>query len=110
MPSACLGGWAPGDDSCFVGHVGGACEACDLKQTRSGVAWAQSALYTCGKCEDVLAQNTIIIVFISLFTLLNMVISVKGTYETVEEFLKNQVRATIGVLVKDNKSTLITTP
>lgn len=41
----CLGGWVPGDPSCYEGHIGGLCESCDLYGTRTGERWAQSAKY-----------------------------------------------------------------
>lgn len=64
--------------------MGALCESCDLLGSRTGISWAQSALYKCGKCADVLGQNTAIIIGISIFTLLSMLLSVKGTFTTVE--------------------------
>jgi hypothetical protein len=44
---------------------------------------------------------------ISIFTFLSMIISVKGTYDNVEDYINGQLKALIGVLTKDNKSNLI---
>lgn len=46
----CLGGWVPGNPSCYEGHIGALCESCDIYATIYEESWANSAPYVCGKC------------------------------------------------------------
>lgn len=82
----CLGGWVAGDASCFEGHVGALCEQCDIYGTR-GSPYSISKKYTCGACADTMSTNILIIIAISIFTLVTMIMSVKGNYEFIENLV-----------------------
>lgn len=30
LKDSCLGGWVPGNPSCYTGHLGALCESCDI--------------------------------------------------------------------------------
>ncbi|KAM3126981.1 hypothetical protein pb186bvf_020916 [Paramecium bursaria] len=71
LKSNCLGGWEPGDKSCFMGHIGALCEQCDIYNTRGDGKYSISKEYQCGNCNQT-NQNGLIIFFISLWTLMSI--------------------------------------
>lgn len=97
----CNGGWIPGDASCFSGHVGALCEACDINGVRDE-PYSISKKYTCGACAGTVQTNTITIVAISLFTLCSLMLSVRGNYLMLENFVHEQVLQSIGVRVSSS--------
>ena len=82
----CNGGWDPGDPSCYTGHVGALCESCDIYGTRGGGAYSLSSSYQCGACSGTTEANSLIIVGMSIFTLVSIILSVKGSFKMLEEF------------------------
>ncbi|CAD8146912.1 unnamed protein product [Paramecium pentaurelia] len=108
LPSNCLGGWVPGDTSCYDGHIGALCEQCDIYGIR-GPQYSVSKKYTCGACSDTLEQNILIIIGISIFTLVTMILSVKGNYSFIENLIHQQVLQSIGarINIQQNNASII---
>lgn len=86
FPLNCNGGWYPGDESCFVGHIGALCEQCDLYNIRQSDNYFRSGLYNCSSCNKTI-ENLLTIVFISLWTLISILISVSSTVEMIDSFI-----------------------
>lgn len=74
--SNCNGGEYTGDKSCAEGHIGALCEACDIDAILWPESYANSSEYTCGKCS-VIKYNIIIIIGLTLYTVLNILLSIK---------------------------------
>ncbi|CAD8140909.1 unnamed protein product [Paramecium octaurelia] len=108
LPSNCLGGWVPGDTSCYDGHIGALCEQCDIYGIR-GPQYSVSKKYTCGACSDTLESNILIIIGISIFTLVTMIMSVKGNYSFIENLIHQQVLQSIGarINIQSNNASII---
>ncbi|CAD8213585.1 unnamed protein product [Paramecium octaurelia] len=87
LQSNCLGGWKNGDISCYVGHIGALCEQCDLYDTRGDGSFSVVSRYSCGTCQDKY-QNIALIVGIIIITLIFLLISIKGTLSSIDEFSK----------------------
>ncbi|KAM3129372.1 hypothetical protein pb186bvf_018520 [Paramecium bursaria] len=86
FPVNCKGGWIPGDESCAQGHIGALCEQCDLYNIRGSGSFALSGQFQCSSCSD-LSLNTLQIFLIITWTLISIVISVKGNVENVDELI-----------------------
>ncbi|CAD8196346.1 unnamed protein product [Paramecium pentaurelia] len=111
MPENCIGGWNPGNNLCVNAHVGALCEQCDIYNVRGNGQYSLSSLYKCGSCDNI-GDNTIKIALISLWTMISILISVKGTVETANKidfdnklskfkiFAKNPKEGFGGVLIK----------
>ncbi|CAD8084371.1 unnamed protein product [Paramecium sonneborni] len=80
----CNGGWYEGDTSCTLGHIGALCEECDLYDSRGEGHYSTSNKYSCGPCADQ-QLNSILISAISLWALISVLISVKGTVALIED-------------------------
>ncbi|CAD8060588.1 unnamed protein product [Paramecium sonneborni] len=108
LPTNCLGGWVPGDISCYDGHIGALCEQCDIYGIR-GPQYSVSKKYTCGACSDTIESNILIIIGISIFTLLTMIMSVKGNYQFIENLVHQQVLQSIGarINIQSNNASII---
>ncbi|CAD8143908.1 unnamed protein product [Paramecium octaurelia] len=108
LKSNCLGGWVPGDTSCYDGHIGALCEQCDIYGIR-GPQYSVSKKYTCGACQDTIQSNILIIIAISIFTLVTMIMSVKGNYEFIENLIHQQVLQSIGarINIQQNNASII---
>ncbi|CAK69239.1 unnamed protein product (macronuclear) [Paramecium tetraurelia] len=90
--SNCLGGWKEGDTSCFIGHIGALCEECDIYNLRGEGHFSTSTKYSCSSCAEK-DTNSIIITAISIWTLVSILISVKGTVSLLVDIaLKVQVK------------------
>ncbi|CAD8207023.1 unnamed protein product [Paramecium pentaurelia] len=74
----CEGGWQPGDESCIIGHIGALCEG--------DGSYSISSQYSCGSCEDI-SGNVLTIFFISIWTLVSILMSVSSTVQMIEEFI-----------------------
>ncbi|CAD8151403.1 unnamed protein product [Paramecium octaurelia] len=86
LPSNCEGGWKPGDQSCIQGHIGALCEQCDLYNIQSQGSYSVSSKYSCGSCDQIIG-NVLTIFFISVWTLISILMSVNSTVEMIEEFI-----------------------
>ncbi|CAD8147103.1 unnamed protein product [Paramecium octaurelia] len=73
----CLGGWNSGDISCYKGHIGALCEQCDIWNIRGGGSFSTSQQYSCGSCDNV-SYNLVQIIGFSIWSLITIVLSVKG--------------------------------
>ncbi|CAK68281.1 unnamed protein product (macronuclear) [Paramecium tetraurelia] len=87
LQSNCLGGWKNGDISCYVGHIGALCEQCDLYDTRGDGSFSVVSRYSCGSCQDKY-ENIALIAGIIIVTLIFLLISIKGTLNSIDEFSK----------------------
>ncbi|CAD8067727.1 unnamed protein product [Paramecium sonneborni] len=101
----CNGGWIPGNPSCYTGHMGALCESCDIYGIR-GEQFSVSTKYKCGQCSETQSNNSLTIAAICLFTLVQMVLSVRGNYQMIENFIKEQVLQSIGVRVNTTQANL----
>ena len=75
-----------GNQSCAKGHIGALCEACDIEAVKWEDNWSNSANFKCGSCQEV-ASNSIKIAFITIYTLVALLFSVKSTKAIVEDYL-----------------------
>lgn len=82
MEENCIGGKKAGDHLCADGHIGALCEVCDVSKRHWNESWANSEEFKCGKCSEV-ENNVIKVVFINLWILLTMVLSVKTTIQMI---------------------------
>ncbi|CAD8212447.1 unnamed protein product [Paramecium octaurelia] len=97
----CLGGWEEGDSSCFLGHIGALCEQCDLYNTRGDGEYSISQKYSCGSCLEK-EKNAIIITFVSIWTLVSILVSVQSTLKAIEEFVRIISIMLLGLAVTQN--------
>ncbi|CAD8108887.1 unnamed protein product [Paramecium primaurelia] len=84
----CLGQWDYGDNSCFLGHIGALCEQCDNQNIRGQGKYSSAQQYTCGSCENI-RFNLLQIIGFSIWTLITIVLSVKGAITTQYYFLES---------------------
>ncbi|CAK65900.1 unnamed protein product (macronuclear) [Paramecium tetraurelia] len=101
----CNGGWIPGNPSCYSGHTGALCESCDIYGIR-GEQYSISTKYKCGQCSQTKSNNSLTIAAICIFTLLQMVLSVRGNFQMIENFIKEQVLQSIGVRMNVTQANL----
>ncbi|CAD8050685.1 unnamed protein product [Paramecium primaurelia] len=101
----CNGGWIPGNPSCYTGHMGALCESCDIYGVR-GEQHSISTKYKCGQCSQTKSNNSLTIAAICIFTLLQMILSVRGNFQMIENFIKEQVLQSIGVRVNTTQANL----
>ncbi|CAD8208889.1 unnamed protein product [Paramecium pentaurelia] len=87
LANNCLGGWRNGDISCYTGHIGALCEQCDIYDTRGEGSFSVVGRYSCGTCQNKY-QNIVLIIGIIIITLIFLLISVKGTLNSIDEFSK----------------------
>ncbi|CAD8110353.1 unnamed protein product [Paramecium primaurelia] len=73
----CLGGWEESDSSCFLGNIGALCEQQEGK-------------------------NAIIITFVSIWTLVSILVSVQSTLKTIEEVVRIISVMMLGLVVTQN--------
>lgn len=76
-PENCLGGTA--NFTCATGHIGALCEACDLYGQFWNESYASADATHCGSCNEV-SGNAYKIAGITIYTMITMGLSVKGTY------------------------------
>ncbi|CAD8128288.1 unnamed protein product [Paramecium sonneborni] len=105
LPENCNGGWKPGNPSCYTGHMGALCESCDIYGVRDEF-YSTSAKYKCGPCANTLAVNAIVITALSFVTLFSMILSVKGNYQMLEDFVRIQNKKAMGIIVSSSESNL----
>ena len=79
MKELCLGG--PNNFTCAEGHIGALCESCDVRGlvTKKRYSFGISN-YICEKCESYIMM-IIYIASITVFMIVNMYISIKGSNE-----------------------------
>lgn len=58
-----------GNYLCAEGHTGALCEACDTYGDFWGESYASAGAFSCTKCSELIATNTIIIFLVSILTL-----------------------------------------
>ena len=76
QPPACLGG--PGTNAtefCYEGMFGALCEECDLGAQFWNESYSNAGPFVCDKCSAV-TNNILKIVFVNIFTLVNMFLAV----------------------------------
>ncbi|KAM3135852.1 hypothetical protein pb186bvf_012105 [Paramecium bursaria] len=102
LDSNCEGGWIPGDSSCAVGHIGALCEQCDLYNIMGSGPYALSGNYVCGSCESI-SGNGITIAAITLWTLISVLMSVRGTLEMVDQLIGGLKAMALGLVISVEK-------
>ncbi|CAD8104192.1 unnamed protein product [Paramecium sonneborni] len=103
LPENCLGGWEEGDNSCFLGHIGALCEQCDLYNIRGDGYYSVSSTYSCGSCLEK-EKNALIITFVSIWTLISILVSVQSTLKAIEEFVRIINIMMLGLAVTQNSN------
>ncbi|KAM3134149.1 hypothetical protein pb186bvf_013770 [Paramecium bursaria] len=98
LETNCQGGWYPGDDSCALGHIGALCEQCDLYNIRGNGQYSVSTAYSCGSCEQI-SGNSLTITAISIWTLISILMSVRGTLEMVDQIVGTFKALALGLVV-----------
>ncbi|CAD8065756.1 unnamed protein product [Paramecium sonneborni] len=98
LPENCLGGWEEGDNSCFLGHIGALCEQCDLYNIRGDGYYSINEKYSCGSCLEK-EKNVLIIIFVSIWTLISILISVQSTLKAIEEVVRIMKIMMLGLAV-----------
>lgn len=83
MPGNCYGGFDSGNDLCLEGNIGALCEECDVYGIKWGTGYSIAEKYKCGKCDDS-EKNTYIIIAMSIWTVISIMLSIKGTKEKLE--------------------------
>ncbi|CAD8110877.1 unnamed protein product [Paramecium sonneborni] len=101
QPENCLGGWEEGDNSCFLGHIGALCEQCDLYNIRGDGYYSVSQKYSCGSCLEK-EKNSLIITFVSIWTLISILISVQSTMKAIKEQVRIINIMMLGLAVTQN--------
>ncbi|CAD8128511.1 unnamed protein product [Paramecium sonneborni] len=86
VPKNCVGGWNPGNDLCDYAHIGALCEQCDIYNVRGQGFFSITSSYKCGNCQEV-GDNSIKISLISLWTMISIFLSVRGTIQGVEKIV-----------------------
>ncbi|CAD8215117.1 unnamed protein product [Paramecium octaurelia] len=84
----CIGQWDYGDSSCYLGHIGALCEQCDIQNTRGQGKFSNAQQYTCGSCDEI-RYNLLQIAGFSTWTLITIVLSVKGAITNQYYFLES---------------------
>lgn len=97
MPANCKGGWIPGNPSCYTGHIGALCESCDLYGQFNELRYSNTEKYVCSPCADTKDSSIGILVGNTLATVASITLSVKGTYELVNQFLMIKSLTLMGV-------------
>ncbi|KAM3129390.1 hypothetical protein pb186bvf_018538 [Paramecium bursaria] len=97
FPVNCNGGWNPGDESCTVGHIGALCEQCDLYNIRGEGSYAVSGQFQCNSCSN-LSLNSLQIILIISWTLISILLSVKGTVDNVDELIIRMKSIKVGFI------------
>ncbi|KAL4449944.1 hypothetical protein ABPG74_015063 [Tetrahymena malaccensis] len=97
----CQGG-SFGNLICYRGHIGALCEECDINGVFWGESYTKSGKYTCTECKKI-QFNMYIVVFVTLWTMVSMVISVKSDSKKQTEIYKQELFSRIA-----SKSTLKT--
>ncbi|EGR34662.1 hypothetical protein IMG5_004650, partial [Ichthyophthirius multifiliis] len=93
----CVGGYEAGNNSCALGHIGALCESCDIYGIQWGESWSNSAQFKCGKCSEI-SGNAIKMFFISLYTLIAILFSVKSTMIVIENYILAYYLQRIGLI------------
>ncbi|CAD8164426.1 unnamed protein product [Paramecium octaurelia] len=103
LPENCVGGWNPGNDLCSYAHVGALCEQCDIYNIRGQGAHSVSTSYKCGSCSNI-GDNTIKVTLVSIWTMISIMLSVKGTVETVDKMITQSKMHKLKIFRKDPKA------
>ncbi|CAK84354.1 unnamed protein product (macronuclear) [Paramecium tetraurelia] len=103
QPENCVGGWDPGDGLCDLAHIGALCEQCDIYNIRGQGSFSVSTQYKCGSCSNI-GDNTIKIVLISVWTMISIFLSVKGTIQGVEKMVAQSKLLKLKQLQFDQKA------
>ncbi|CAD8168810.1 unnamed protein product [Paramecium pentaurelia] len=103
MPENCLGGWNPGNELCSEAHVGALCEQCDIYNIRGQGSFSVSTIYKCGSCANI-GDNATKIVLISIWTMISIFLSVKGTIETINKVITQQKRLILKIAIPDPRA------
>ena len=81
LPENCIGGISD-NNICFEGHIGAKCDECDIQATFWTQNYAKSGKFSCQSCEKI-KNNSIIVVLLTLWTLISIVLAIKGDLEVV---------------------------
>ncbi|CAD8125569.1 unnamed protein product [Paramecium sonneborni] len=103
LPENCIGGWNPGNDLCSEAHIGALCEQCDMYNIRGQGSYSVSTPYKCGSCNDI-GDNTLKVILVSIWTMISIFLSVKGTVETVEKMVTQNKLSHFKIFAQDPKA------
>ncbi|CAD8067418.1 unnamed protein product [Paramecium sonneborni] len=103
MPENCIGGWNPGNDLCSEAHIGALCEQCDIYNVRGQGSFSVSTIYKCGDCNNV-SSNTFKVILVSIWTMISILLSVKGTIETITKAVVQQKRVKLKIATYDPRT------
>ena len=78
FPQNCLGG--ADNFTCFEGHMGAFCETCDINSHYWSEKYSFAGKGVCGKCSQA-DSNNFKVIGLMCWTLVSMLISVKGTIQ-----------------------------
>ncbi|KAM3133316.1 hypothetical protein pb186bvf_014609 [Paramecium bursaria] len=107
----CLGGWAPGDQSCIIGYVGALCKECDIYNVRGLGQFAQQNYY-CQQCEfnyTIILKGLIVLLWLMFLAYLSFdtnrnitqqYLIYKITQRNVAEILMRQSINQISIIIK----------
>ncbi|CAD8083245.1 unnamed protein product [Paramecium sonneborni] len=108
LPANCNGGWIPGNPSCYTGHIGALCESCDLYSLNNDIRYSNTEKYVCSPCQNTKESSIGILAGNTIATVASITLSVKGTYELVNQFLMVKSLVLMGVRLNQNANQLAT--
>ncbi|CAD8171348.1 unnamed protein product [Paramecium pentaurelia] len=108
LPANCNGGWIPGNPSCYTGHIGALCESCDLYALNNDIRYSNTEKYVCSPCQNTEESSIGILAGNTIATVASITLSVKGTYELVNQFLMVKSLVLMGARFNQNANQLAT--
>ncbi|CAD8213993.1 unnamed protein product [Paramecium octaurelia] len=108
LPANCNGGWIPGNPSCYTGHIGALCESCDLYALNNDIRYSNTEKYVCSPCQNTKDSSIGILAGNTIATVASITLSVKGTYELVNQFLMVKSLVLMGARFNQNANQLAT--
>ncbi|CAD8083698.1 unnamed protein product [Paramecium primaurelia] len=108
----CLGGWKEGDTSCYEGHIGALCEECDIYNIRGqGNFFKITQDSTCAECQDSKLNIIITIIFGSLWSIFQIIMTLRSIDQSNQLFSKLKLRYRLSKILfkldQDHQSILI---
>ncbi|EWS75587.1 transmembrane protein, putative (macronuclear) [Tetrahymena thermophila SB210] len=79
----CNGG-SYGDNICYEGHIGALCEECDIYGEYWSQTYSKSSKFSCTRCDQI-QGNIWIVSLMTIWTLISMVLAIKGNIEILQE-------------------------
>ncbi|CAD8109139.1 unnamed protein product [Paramecium sonneborni] len=107
----CIGGWDVGNNLCFMGHIGGLCEECDIYNIRgNGRYFKVSQAQTCSLCMN-LKESLLPFFFASFWSILQNLLTLRSIDQSNQLFLSLKLRQKFSKILfklnQDHQSILI---